>query len=184
MQKASCWKFKIFFLLNFENQLVYSKNTQNWNQNKKLTTQKIIEFWRLRGLSVYLELKVFKLFLKDEKKSDLGSENFLTYKFYSFPFNFQNMYMRYEFNLNVPVWVYWCVFKIYWDVRRGYSYNEYSYIQYSETFMCTFLMPGNIISIYILRNRHIRLNLHPGFTNLCICLVINIIFFFSILSIH
>ena len=37
--------------------------------------------------------------------------------------------------------------------------------------MCTFFMPGNIISIYILRNRHIRLNLHPGFTNLCICLV-------------
>ena len=30
---------------------------------------------------------------------------------------------------------------------------------------------GNIISIYILRNNHIRLDLHPSFTNLCICLV-------------
>jgi len=31
---------------------------------------------------------------------------------------------------------------------------------------------GNIISIYILRNNHIRLDLHPSFTNLCICLAV------------
>ena len=58
-------------------------------------------------------------------------------------------------------------FCISWNL----SHKKY-WIFYSETsaFILYFLS-GNIISIYILRNRHIRLNLHPSFTNLCICLV-------------
>ena len=88
-------------------------------------------------------------------------------------FNWYSFLLRIILIFTLLLWEPYKIYILLWLMIHEPQINL-SHVWSSQVLACLWCRDvclGNVISIYILSNKRIRLDLHPSFTSLCICLV-------------